>query len=163
MVPRLICLRNLLSVWGAVTSAMLHPVNECQDGLDWLGCNAAPPHFRNPPDPAKSWRLPHRSNWQAARDIRTGERSISVPSRRTPPESKCSGGGSEKGYEFRRLRTLHQNGTVMRSRESCAGENQFDHAAPCPVLSPSRITLENNGKIRPQPDRENSFIWASGG
>ena len=31
------------------------------------------------------------------------------------------------------------------------------------VLSPSRITLENNGKIRPQPDRENAFAGASGG
>ena len=35
--------------------------------------------------------------------------------------------------------------------------------APGPVLSPSRITLENNGKIRPQPDRENAFARASGG
>ena len=32
-----------------------------------------------------------------------------------------------------------------------------------PVLSPSRITLENNGKIRAQPDRENAFARASGG
>ena len=32
-----------------------------------------------------------------------------------------------------------------------------------PVKSPSRITLENNGKIRPQPDRENAFAGASGG
>jgi hypothetical protein len=31
------------------------------------------------------------------------------------------------------------------------------------VLSPSRITPENNGKIRPQPDRENAFARASGG
>ena len=35
--------------------------------------------------------------------------------------------------------------------------------APRPVLSPTRITLENNGKIRPQPDRENAFAGASGG
>ena len=32
-----------------------------------------------------------------------------------------------------------------------------------PVLSSSRITLENNGKIWPQPDRENAFARASGG
>ena len=32
-----------------------------------------------------------------------------------------------------------------------------------PVLSPSRITLENNEKIRLQPDRENAFARASGG
>lgn len=36
-------------------------------------------------------------------------------------------------------------------------------AAAGPVLSPTRITLENNGKIRPQPDRENHFVRASGG
>ena len=35
--------------------------------------------------------------------------------------------------------------------------------AAAPVLSPFRITLENNGKIRPQPDRENAFARASGG
>ena len=35
--------------------------------------------------------------------------------------------------------------------------------APGAVLSPSRITPENNGKIRPQPDRENGFARASGG
>ena len=32
-----------------------------------------------------------------------------------------------------------------------------------PVNSPCHITLENNGKIRPQPDRENAFARASGG
>jgi len=32
-----------------------------------------------------------------------------------------------------------------------------------PVQSHLRITLENNGKIRPQPDRENAFARASGG
>ena len=31
------------------------------------------------------------------------------------------------------------------------------------MLSPSRITPEYNGKIRPQPDRENRFVSASGG
>jgi hypothetical protein len=35
--------------------------------------------------------------------------------------------------------------------------------APVPVLSPSRITPEYNGKIRPPPDRENAFARASGG
>jgi hypothetical protein len=35
--------------------------------------------------------------------------------------------------------------------------------APGPVLSPTRITPEYNGKIRPQPDRENAFARASGG
>ena len=31
------------------------------------------------------------------------------------------------------------------------------------VLSPARTTLENNGKIRLWPDRENAFVGASGG
>ncbi len=35
--------------------------------------------------------------------------------------------------------------------------------APVPVLSPSRITLEYNEKIRLQPDQENAFAKASGG
>jgi hypothetical protein len=35
--------------------------------------------------------------------------------------------------------------------------------ARTPVQSPTRITSENNGKIRPQPDRENAFARASGG
>jgi hypothetical protein len=37
------------------------------------------------------------------------------------------------------------------------------HLAQVPVLGPSRITLENNGKFRPQPDRENAFAGATGG
>ncbi len=32
-----------------------------------------------------------------------------------------------------------------------------------PVLSPTRITLENKGKTRPEPDRENAFARADGG
>ena len=38
-----------------------------------------------------------------------------------------------------------------------------DHLGNVPVNSPTRITLENNGKIRRKPDRENSFTRASGG
>jgi hypothetical protein len=48
--------------------------------------------------------------------------------------------------------------------ENIGPERTFpDLFARTPVLSPSRITLENNGKIRPQPDRENTFARASGG
>jgi hypothetical protein len=36
-------------------------------------------------------------------------------------------------------------------------------ASKSPVQSHLRITLENNGKIRPQPDPENAFARASGG
>lgn len=37
------------------------------------------------------------------------------------------------------------------------------HSLLGPVLSLTRTTPENNGKIRPQPDRENAFVGASGG
>ena len=51
----------------------------------------------------------------------------------------------------------------MRSGENRPERPLTGHLAPEPVFSPSRITLENNGKIRPQPDRENAFTGASGG
>jgi hypothetical protein len=38
-----------------------------------------------------------------------------------------------------------------------------EFTAPRPALGPSRITLENNGKIRPQPDREIDFARANDG
>ena len=47
--------------------------------------------------------------------------------------------------------------------ENGASERQLVLATGDMVDSPSRITLENNGKIRRQPDREKSFIGASGG
>ena len=43
------------------------------------------------------------------------------------------------------------------------GRPHSDLWAQRPVLSPSRITPGHNGKIRPQPDRENSFAGMSGG
>ena len=61
------------------------------------------------------------------------------------------------------LQALHQIGAVMRSGDSGAERTLWALFAPGPVNSPSRITLEYNGKIRPQPDRENSFSRASGG
>ena len=47
--------------------------------------------------------------------------------------------------------------------ENGASEMQLVLATGDMVDSPTRITLENNGKIRPQPDRENAFAGASGG
>ena len=41
---------------------------------------------------------------------------------------------------------------VMRFREKLAERTDFVPIAGTLVFSPSRITLENNGKIRPQPD-----------
>ena len=58
---------------------------------------------------------------------------------------------------------------VIKSAQSLAPESVGPERplpallAPLPVNSSSRITLENNGKIRPQPDRENAFARASGG
>jgi hypothetical protein len=51
-----------------------------------------------------------------------------------------------------------------RGRENIGPERPLPaRLAPVPVLSPSRITLEKNEKIRPQPDRENAFAGAGGG
>ena len=61
------------------------------------------------------------------------------------------------------LRAIHQIGTVFRSGEQRPGENDFGGFAAKAVLSPTRITLENEGKIRPQPDREKLSSGASGG
>eukprot|EP01031_Cornospumella_fuschlensis_P045231 gene45230-biopygen36120 len=43
------------------------------------------------------------------------------------------------------------------------GGQVMGYVALGPVLSPTRITPENNGKIWPQPDRENDFAEANGG
>ena len=51
----------------------------------------------------------------------------------------------------------------MRFGEYRAEETDLGSFVQLPVLSPSRITLENNGKILPEPDRENAFARASGG
>ena len=51
----------------------------------------------------------------------------------------------------------------MRFREFDANRTLSSHLAQMPVNSPFGITIENNEKIRPQPDRENAFARASGG
>ena len=58
---------------------------------------------------------------------------------------------------------VNRNDAVNRSGEYGAQENQFSCSRPEAVNSPPSITLENNGKIRPQRDRENAFTRASGG
>ena len=51
----------------------------------------------------------------------------------------------------------------MRSGENRPRETDIYLFARATVLSPSRITLYLNEKIRPQPDQENAFAGASGG
>ena len=78
-------------------------------------------------------------------------------------ESKCSATSSKSPIfsdackQFTKLAkaTGPENISPERPRPSLL--------APGSVFSPSRITLENKGKIRPQPDRENAFARASGG
>ena len=89
--------------------------------------------------------------------------SISVPSRSVSLKSKCSAGLAKKQCIFIVLKKF------TKSAQSSGPEN-INPERPLPsllaaeaVLSPSRITLENNEKIRPQPDRENAFAGASGG
>jgi len=93
----------------------------------------------------------------------TGERSTSVPSLPVPPASKCSGCQPEKRWDFRRLRTLHQIGAVIRFREFGPQRTVFGQLLLNEVNSPTTTTLENKKKIRPEPERENDFVGASGG
>ena len=51
----------------------------------------------------------------------------------------------------------------MRFGENRPAETAFAPFASRSVFSSFRITLENNEKIRQQPDRENAFAAASGG
>jgi hypothetical protein len=70
----------------------------------------------------------------------------------------------KKIYAYQHLIELFTITAQSSGPESIGPERRFlGLSSRGPVLSPSRITLENNGKIRPQPDRENAFAGASGG
>jgi NADPH-dependent curcumin reductase CurA len=64
----------------------------------------------------------------------------------------------KKIYAYQHLIELFTKTAQSSGPESIGPERRFlGLSSRGPVLSPSRITLENNGKIRPQPDRENAF------
>jgi hypothetical protein len=72
-------------------------------------------------------------------------------------ESKCSAAASKNVF------SVDAYNLFTKTAQSSGPEN-IGPERPLPghlpagsVLSPPRITLENNEKIRPQPDRENSF------
>jgi hypothetical protein len=70
----------------------------------------------------------------------------------------------KKIYAYQHLIELFTKTAQSSGPESIGPERRFlGLSSQGPVLSPSRITLENNEKIRPQPDRENAFSGASGG
>ena len=82
---------------------------------------------------------------------------------RMPPASKCTASPQKKLaksiYYEQFTKTEQSSGP-----ENIGPERPLSaRRVPRPVLSPSRITLENNGKIRSQPVRENAFARASGG
>ncbi len=95
--------------------------------------------------------------------VRNGERSISVPSHRSPLASKCSALAQEKLPHARWLQEIHQIGSVIRSREFWPERTLSDIFAPGLVNSQPRITHENNEKIRSRLGSENEFAGASGG
>ena len=82
---------------------------------------------------------------------------------RHAPEIEIFSSEGTKTNDYSVLSRIHQIGAVIRSGEYRPGENRFGGSARSSVFSPSRITRENNEKIRPQPDRENAFAGASGG
>ena len=95
-----------------------------------------------------------------------GRRAIVRPPfhlNRTRPASKGSGWDLRKSNDFSFLQAIDQNRAVIRSGDYRLSEITSGHLALAPVLSPTRITLENNTEIRPHPDPENAFAGASGG
>ena len=81
----------------------------------------------------------------------------------TPLESKCSA-TSSKSPIFSDACTQFTKLAKATGPENIGPERPLSGLmAQGPVLSLFRITFENNGKIRPQPDRENAFAGASGG
>ena len=69
-----------------------------------------------------------------------------------------------RNLSFQGLGRLFTKSAQSSGPENVGPERPLpSHLAPWPVLSPSRITLEYNEKIRPRPDRENAFAGASGG
>jgi hypothetical protein len=80
------------------------------------------------------------------------------------PEIEVFGGAPDKTQH---LSSACQNFTELAQ---AAGPENIGAERPLsaflgsvPVLSPARITLENNGKIRPTPDAEKQFSTATGG
>jgi hypothetical protein len=65
-----------------------------------------------------------------------GERSISVPSYRTPLASKCSGRRLEDRNDFMRLQVPHQIGAVIRFREHWPLETASDTACSSASAQP---------------------------
>ena len=89
--------------------------------------------------------------------------SISVPSQRMSLKSKCSAGRRLTSVNSMSCEEFTKLAQSSGPENIAPGRPLLSLLAPRAVLSPTRITLENNGKIRPEPDRENAFARASGG
>ncbi len=120
----------------------------------WSGTGAWPTlHFSRQPMLS---RLPDVSArpWNCRPDPRECESSISVPlSNATGIEVLSSGW---------KITIISDTCKLFTKSAQSSGPENIGPERPLsslrllgPVLSPSRITLEYNGKIRPQPDREN--------
>ena len=89
--------------------------------------------------------------------------SISVPFLSSPLKSKSSA-WQTLTYTFSMTRAKLTKFVQATGPENVGLERTPpSHLAPRPVNNPSRITLQNNGKIRPHLDGENAFVRASGG
>jgi len=101
--------------------------------------------------------------WQMGANGARRERSISVPSRGRHRRRSVQ-------PRPRKNRAMPDACKLFTKPAQLSGPENIDperplpgRLAPGPVLSPTRITLENNGKIRPRSDGENAFAKASGG
>lgn len=94
----------------------------------------------------------------------TGEGSISVPSRACVLVVEVNRLEPGKDFLFQWLETTAPPCGQATGAENIGPERPLRGLpAAGPVNSPSCITTENNGKIRPQPDQENAFARANGG
>jgi len=94
---------------------------------------------------------------------RNGERSVSVPSRRVRPASKCSGSRAENIIRYKDLQPIHQIAAVIRFREFGPQRTVSGLFMPNEVNSPIFTTLENKKKIRGWQQAENELVRSSGG
>ena len=81
----------------------------------------------------------------------------------TPLASKCSGAAHKICFDTVSCKLFTEIAQSSGPENIDPERLLLGLLAQRSVLSTSRITLENNGKIRPQPDRENAFARANGG
>ena len=117
--------------------------------------------YRNrPPSGAKD--TPSVSATRAARNYSEGDSSIYSPPHERHRHRSIRPGDPEK-HTISACCKKFTNRHSHQVRRVSVRRNRFRTSWQRGQCSAARIALENNEKIRPQPDRENAFARASGG